>query len=249
MNRILENKVALVTGASRGIGRAIAIKFAQCGARVVVNYSSSESEAQKTLSLMGADAARARVMHFDVSDENAVEDAVTKIKDDMGSIDILVNNAGISIDGLLLRLSAKDFDKQMSINLRGAFNCSKSSIKHMIKNRAGRVINISSVVGETGNAGQCVYAAAKAGLIGMTKSLARELAGRNVLVNAITPGYIETDMTKDILEKGGDLILAQIPLKRVGKPEDIANAAAFLASADADYITGQVLSVNGGLYM
>lgn len=247
--RSLENKVALVTGASRGIGRAIAIKFAECGARVVVNYSSNEQEAKKTIELMGEYGANARIMKFDIADEQAVDDAVSQIKDEFGSIDILVNNAGIAIDGLLMRLKGEDFDRQMSTNLKGAFNCSKSCMRHMIKNRFGRIINISSVVGQMGNAGQSVYAAAKAGLIGMTKSLARELAGRNILVNAITPGYIATDMTKDIIEKGGETILEHIPLKRVGKPEDIAAAAAFLASSDADYITGQVLSVNGGIYM
>jgi 3-oxoacyl-[acyl-carrier protein] reductase len=167
----------------------------------------------------------------------------------MGAIDILFNNAGISIDGLLMRLKSEDFDRQMAINLKGAFNCSKSCIRHMIKNKSGRIINISSIVGEIGNAGQTVYSAAKAGLIGLTKSLAKEVASRNILVNAITPGYIETDMTKEMLEKGGEAIVAHIPLKRIGKPEDIAACAAFLASDAADYITGQVLPVNGGIYM
>lgn len=245
----LDNKVALITGASRGIGRAIAIKFAQIGAKVVVNYSSNEAEAKKTVELMGEHQKNALVMRFDISDFKATASAIDKIKEELGSIDILVNNAGITIDGLLMRLKPEDFDRQINTNLKGAFNCSQASIRYMIKNRFGRIINISSVVGQTGNPGQSVYSAAKAGLIGMTKSLARELASRNILVNAITPGYIETDMTKDILEKGGNELLAQIPLGRIGKPEDIANAAAFLASSDADYITGQVLSVNGGLYM
>lgn len=245
----LENKIALVTGASRGIGRAIAIKLAQCGAKVVVNYASNEDEAKKTLALMGEHGAHARIMRFDVADEKAVEEAVDKIKADLGSVDILVNNAGIALDNLLLRLKEDDFDKQIAINLKGPFYCSKACMRIMMKNRFGRIINLSSVVGEMGNAGQSVYAATKAGIIGMTKSLARELASRNILVNAITPGYIETDMTKDILEKGGDAVLEHIPLKRAGKPEDIANAVAFLASSDADYITGQVLAVNGGFYM
>jgi|SRR5579871_57905 len=245
----LENKVALVTGASRGIGRAIAIKFAECGAKVIVNYASSEVEAKKTIELMGAHGKLSRIMQFDISDEDAVDAAIDRIKHDVGMVDILVNNAGISIDGLLMRAKGEDFDRQIAINLKGAFNCAKSCSRHMIKNRSGRIINVSSVVGEMGNAGQCIYAATKAGLIGMTKSLARELASRNVLVNAIAPGYIETDMTKSILEKGLDAVLAHIPLNRVGKPSDIAHAAAFLASNDADYITGQVLSVNGGLHM
>jgi 3-oxoacyl-[acyl-carrier protein] reductase len=247
--KILDNKVALITGASRGIGRAIAIKFAQIGAKVVVNYSSNEAEAKKTVDLMGEHQKNALILGFDISDFKATTVAIDKIKEELGSIDILVNNAGITVDGLLMRLKPEDFDRQINTNLKGSFNCSQASIRYMIKNRFGRIINISSVVGQTGNPGQSVYSAAKAGLIGMTKSLARELASRNILVNAITPGYIETDMTKDILEKGGNELLAQIPLGRIGKPEDIANAAAFLASSDADYITGQVLSVNGGLYM
>lgn len=245
----LQNRVALVTGGSRGIGRAIAIKLAECGARVVVNYASNEEEAKKTIALMGEHGARARMMQFDVASMKAVEEAVDRIKEEFGSLDILVNNAGIALDNLLLRLKEDDFDKQIAVNLKGAFYCSKASIRYMMKNRFGRIINISSVVGEMGNPGQSVYSATKAGLIGMTKSLARELASRNILVNAITPGYIETDMTKDILAKGGEAVLEQIPLKRTGKPEDIANAVAFLASSSADYITGQVLAVNGGLYM
>lgn len=247
--RSLENKVALITGASRGIGRAIAIKFAECGAKVVVNYSTNEAEALKTVELMGTHANNARLMRFDVADFEAVSEAVDRIKNELGSIDILVNNAGITIDNLLMRLKPEDFDRQISINLKGCFNCAQASVRHMMKNRFGRIINISSVVGQSGNAGQTVYSAAKAGMIAMGKSLAKELGSRNILVNTITPGYIETDMTKDIVEKNHDELMAQIPLGCVGKPEDIANAAAFLASSDADYITGQVLSVNGGLYM
>lgn len=245
----LENKVALVTGASRGIGRAIAIKLAQCGARVVINYTSQEAEAQKTLELMGSDAQDSRIMRFDVSSEEEVIKAVNLIVEEMGSLDILVNNAGIAVDGLLMRIKSEDFDRQISINLKGAFNCSKAASRFMIKNKSGRIINISSVVGQMGNAGQCVYAAAKAGLVGLTKSMAKELASRNILVNAVTPGYIATDMTKDILNKNMPEIIEHIPLKRVGQPEDIAHAVAFLASSDASYITGQVLSVNGGVYI
>jgi len=245
----LENKVALVTGGSRGIGRAVAIKLAHMGARVVVNYSSSAIEAQKTLQLMGEAGSNSIIMAFDVADEQAVEAAVERIKTELGSLDILVNNAGISVDGLLMRMKGEDFDRQINTNLKGAFNCAKACSRHMMKNRWGRIINISSVVGQMGNAGQSVYCAAKAGLIGMTKALARELSSRNILVNAVTPGYIATDMTKDILAKAHDEICAQIPLKRVGNPEDIANAVAFLASNNADYITGHVLAVNGGIYM
>lgn len=249
MNLCLANKIALVTGASRGIGRAIAIRYAMSGAKVIVNFSGNEAEAQKTVSLMGEHSAYACIMRFDVADAKAVEDAVDTIKETYGSLDILVNNAGIALDNLLMRIKEDDLDRQLAVNLKGAFYCAKAAIKPMMKNRWGRIINISSVSGEMGNAGQTVYAATKAGLIGMTKSLARELASRNILVNAITPGYIETDMTKDILLKSGDDLVAHIPLKRAGKPEDIANAACFLASSSADYITGQVLSVNGGLYM
>lgn len=249
MNRNLDHKVALVTGASRGIGRAIAIELAKNGAKVVVNYASNEEEARKTIDLMEAHGKNSRILSFDVADENAVLEAVAKIKSELGPVDILVNNAGITIDGLLMRLKAEDFDRQIAINLKGAFNCAKACLRDMIKNRAGRIINVSSVVGEMGNAGQSVYAATKAGLIGMTKSLAKELASRNILVNAITPGFIDTDMTKSILQQGGEGLLAQIPLGRVGKAEDIAKAALFLASSDADYITGQVLPVNGGVYI
>lgn len=245
----LENKVALVTGASRGIGRAIAIKLAERGATVIVNYANNEAEALETLGLMGNSQKKSCSMRFNVADEDAVETSINNIKNEFGSVDILVNNAGIAVDGLIMRLKSDDFERQMSVNLKGSFNCIKSCSKHMMKNRFGRIVNISSVVGEMGNAGQSVYAAAKAGLIGMTKSLAKELASRNILVNAVTPGYIATDMTKDILEKGQEAILEQIPLKRVGQPKDIANAVAFLVSDDADYITGQVLSVNGGLYI
>ena len=245
----LENKVALVTGASRGIGRAIAIKLAECGARVIINYTSQEAEAQKTQELMGSQAKNSRIMRFDVSCEDEVTKAIALIIEEMGRIDILVNNAGIAVDGLLMRIKSDDFDRQMRINLKGAFNCSKAVSRPMIKNKSGCIINISSVVGQMGNAGQCAYAAAKAGLIGLTKSLAKELASRNILVNAITPGYIATDMTKDILSKNMQDIIEHIPLGRVGQPEDIAHAVAFLASSDASYITGQVLSVNGGVYI
>jgi len=243
----LSNKTALITGGSRGIGRAIAIKFAQAGAKVIVNYAHNHDEAQNTISLMGSNKDKASIVKFDVSDQAKVFDTIATL----GPIDILINNAGVAIDSLLLRLKSEDFDKEIGINLKGPILCAKACIPAMMKNRWGRIINISSVVGEMGNAGQCVYAASKAGLIGMTKSLAKELASRNILVNAITPGYIETDMTTAINknDQAKELILSHIPLKRIGRPEDIANAALFLASADADYITGHVLSVNGGLYM
>lgn len=248
MNSI-KNKVALVTGASRGIGRAIAVMLAERGARVVVNYANNEDEAKKTIEAMGSNGEGSRLMRFDVADEEMVNNAVSTICEEMGSLDILVNNAGVAIDGLLMRLRMEDFDRQMNTILRGAFNCAKACSRPMIKNRSGRIINISSVSGQMGNAGQTVYSAAKAGLIGFTKSLAQELASRNILVNAITPGFIETDMTKDILKRNEEEIKKQIPLGRIGRPEDIAYAVLFLASHEADYITGQVISVNGGLYI
>lgn len=245
----LNGKVALITGASRGIGRAIAIMLAERGATVVVNYAFNEEEAKKTIELMGEHSGKSRIMRFDVADEEAVNKAATIINEDLGAIDILVNNAGVAIDGLLIRLKNEDYDRQMDTILKGAFNCTKACSKIMIKNRSGRIINISSVSGQMGNAGQSVYATAKAGLIGMTKALAKELASRNILVNAITPGFIKTDMTKNILEKGEAEILGQIPLGRIGDADDIAYAVAFLSSDEAKYITGQVLSVNGGLYI
>lgn len=239
----LSGKTALVTGASRGIGRAIAIKLAEHGAKVIINYAHNREEAEVSASLIGEK--NAIISQFDVSNEEEVFAAIASFD----PIDILVNNAGVAIDGLLLRVKANDFDKEIGINLKGPLLCSKACIPSMIKRRFGRIINISSVIGEMGNAGQSVYAASKAGLIGMTKSLALELASRNILVNAITPGYITTDMTKDINESSKEAILKRIPLKCIGKPEDIAHAALFLASSYADYITGHVLSVNGGLYM
>lgn len=249
MTTNIKGKLALITGGSRGIGRAIALRFAQAGARVIINYASNDEEALKTIKEIESNGGHAYKYAFNVANDKEVEAAISKIKDELGNIDILVNNAGIAVDGLLMRVKSEDFDRQINVNLKGAFNCSKSCIRGMIKNKGGRIINISSVVGQMGNAGQSVYAAAKAGLIGMTKSLAKEFASRNVLVNGITPGYIATDMTKGILEQGGDALKEHIPLKRVGTPEDIASAALFLASDDASYITGHVLSVNGGLYM
>lgn len=245
----LKDKVALITGASRGIDRSIACKFAQAGAKVIVNYAKNELEARKTIELMGEYKNNAIALGFDVSNPKDVEDAIDNIINKYNSLDILVNNAGITVDGLIMRLKAEDFDRQIATNLKGSFNCIKAVVRPMMKKRYGRIINISSVVGQSGNAGQSIYAAAKAGLIGMTKSLALELGSRNILVNAIAPGYIATDMTKDILDRGQEKIISQIPLGRIGEPDDIANSALFLASEYASYITGQVLSVNGGIYL
>lgn len=244
----LENKIALVTGASRGIGRAIAQKLVLNGACVVINYANSEEEAQSTLNSL-ENKKNSFALKFDVSKEEEVLQAISTIKEKLGTIDILVNNAGITIDALLMRLKISDYEKQMDINLKGAFICSQAVIRDMIKNKSGKIINLSSVAGEMGNVGQCAYAASKAGLIGFTKSLAKEVASKNVTVNAVSPGYIETDMTKNILGKAMEQIVQAIPLNRIGKACDIANAVAFLASSEADYVTGQVLSVNGGLYI
>lgn len=245
----LKGQVALVTGASRGIGRAIAVSMAQEGAKVIINYGKNKEEAEHTLDLINTINGHAKILPFDVSKALEVEESINIILNEFGKVDILVNNAGISVDGLIIRLKEEDFYKQIDVNLKGAFLLMKACSRPMIKQRYGRIINISSVVGQTGNAGQTIYAAAKAGLIGMTKSLARELALRNILVNAIAPGFILTDMTLGILEKNEKEILPQIPLGRIGSPKDVADAAVFLASSEASYITGQVIAVNGGMYM
>ncbi|OAG26964.1 3-oxoacyl-[acyl-carrier-protein] reductase [Thermodesulfatator autotrophicus] len=245
----LENRIALVTGASRGIGRAIAIALAKAGADVVVNYSSSEEAAKEVANEIEKLGRKAITSKFDVANATEVSEAVKKAEEALGPIDILVNNAGITRDTLFLRMKEEDWDRVLEVNLKGAFNCSKAVIQGMLKRRFGRIINISSVIAMTGNAGQTNYAAAKAGLIGFTKSLAREVATRGVTVNVVAPGYIETDMTAKIPDKIKEAILAQIPMGRVGKAEEVAPAVVFLASPEASYITGTVLHVNGGLYM
>lgn len=248
----LSGKVAVVTGGSRGIGRAICVELARLGARVVINYAGNEAAAQETARLVkevAKEGAAPVVKGFDVSDAAAVDKAFDEIKAECGGLHVLVNNAGISKDGLLLRFKDDDWNKTLNTNLFGAFACARAAAKLMTKQRWGRIINISSVVGESGNAGQVAYAAAKAGMIGMTKTLAQELASRSITVNAVTPGFISTDMTAALSDDQKKAILEQIPLKDLGNVDDIAHAVAFLATDKARYITGHVLSVNGGMYM
>jgi 3-oxoacyl-[acyl-carrier protein] reductase len=244
-----ENQVAVVTGAGRGIGRAIAVRLANDGARVAC-VSLTEANAKKTAGEINATrSGAANAYAVDVADHAAVQKIGAQILDDFGRIDILVNNAGVTRDGLSMRMPVEDWDAVINTNLRGAFNFVQATERAMIKQRSGRIINISSVIALIGNAGQTNYAASKAGLIGFTKSLARELAGRNITVNAVAPGFITTDMTAGLSEEVKKRIHAKIPLGRTGQSEDIANAVAFLASAEANYITGQVLCVDGGIVM
>ncbi len=244
-----ENQAAIVTGAGRGIGHAIAVRLASEGARVA-SVSRSDENAKRTadeLNSLRADSAK----HYavDVADHAAVQKIGAQILEDFTKIDILVNNAGVTRDGLVMRMSVEDWDTVINTNLRGAFNFTQAIIRAMIKQRSGRIINITSVIGLIGNAGQTNYAASKAGLIGFTKSLARELASRNITVNAVAPGFITTDMTAGLSDEIKNTIQSQIPLGKTGAPEDVANTVAFLASAEANYITGQVVCVDGGMVM
>lgn len=245
----LTGKIALVTGASRGIGRAIAIRLASDGAKVAINFAGNLAKAQEVKSIIEANGGEAMLVQCDVADFNAVEQMIKQITDKWKSIDILVNNAGITRDGLLMRMKPDDFDAVINTNLKGVFNCTKLISKLMIKQRSGRIVNMSSIVGLEGNAGQTNYAAAKAGIIGFTKSAARELAPRGITVNAIAPGFIDTDMTSAMTDEAKQATAARIPLGHIGRTEDIANAVAFLVSDQANYITGQVLAVDGGLAM
>ncbi len=246
---MLKGKVAVVTGASRGIGRAIAKKMASLGAFVVVNYNGSQERAEKVKQEIEEAGGTAAIYQCDVSDYGKCETFIQNVITEYGHLDILVNNAGITRDGLLMKMSEEDFDKVIDTNLKGAFNTIRFASRQMLKQKSGRIINMSSVVGVTGNAGQANYAASKAGIIGLTKAAARELASRGITVNAIAPGFIETDMTSVLPEKVREASAAQIPLGSFGKPEQVAAAAAFLASEDAGYITGQVLHVDGGMAM
>ena len=245
----LNGEVALVTGGGRGIGRAIALRLASLGATVLVNYSRSKDEAREVVASILSQGGTADALQFDVGDPEDVEKGIKAGIEKFGKISILVNNAGIAVDGLLVRTKTADWDRTLQVNLSGAFFCARAVAKSMMKERTGRIINISSIIGEMGNAGQAAYSASKAGLLGLTKSLARELASRNVTVNAITPGYIVTDMTSSLTEDLREEMLRNIPLGRLGTAEDIAEIVAFLCSPGAAYITGEAIGVNGGMYM
>ena len=241
-------RTAVVTGGSRGIGRAICLELARRGANVVFSYAGNTAAAEATRKELEALGVQTRAVQGSVADPAAVKTLIDTAVKELGSLDILVNNAGITKDGLMLRMKDEDFDRVIQTNLRGAFVCVREAAKIMTRQRHGRIINISSVVGQMGNAGQINYASAKAGLIGLTKSAAKELAGRNVTVNAVAPGFVETDMTASLPDDVRAAYIDAIPLKRLGTPQDIADAVAFLASPGAGYITGQVIAVNGGMY-
>lgn len=243
----LTGKVALVTGGSRGIGAAVCRELARLGAAVAVNYAGNAAAANQTVEACRALGAPAVAIQADIADPAACEDLVSQVLAQFGRIDILVNNAGITKDNLLLRMSEQDFDMVLDTNLKGAFCCMKAVYRPMMKQKSGRIISISSIVGLHGNAGQANYAASKAGLIGMSKAVAKELAGRGVTVNLVAPGFIDTDMTAALPEAAKASLLSSIPMQKLGTPEDIAHCVAFLASDEAGYITGQVLSVDGGM--
>lgn len=244
---MLENKIALVTGAGRGIGRAIAIAFAEEGAEVIINYNGSEERAKEVKQTIEENGGKASIYKCNVSDFTACEAMIKDIVKEYGHLDILVNNAGITKDGLIMKMKEEDFDSVLNVNLKGTFNTIRHSARQMLKQRSGKIINISSVSGILGNVGQANYAASKAGVIGLTKTMARELGSRGITVNAIAPGFVDTEMTGVLSEEIRENACKQIILGRFGKPEDIANTAVFLASDKADYITGQVISVDGGM--
>ena len=245
----MNESVALVTGGSRGIGRAICLELARQGAAVAVNYAGNEQAAQETVEACRALGVQAEAFQADVSDPAACEELINGVKERFGRLDILVNNAGVTRDGLLMTAKPEDFDKVLDTNLKGAYFCMKAAAKVMMRQRYGRIVNLSSVVGLRGNAGQTNYSASKAGLIGLTKSLAKELASRNVTVNAVAPGFIATDMTAALPEAVRTEMCKTIPEGRAGQPEDVANAVAFFAAEQSSYLTGQVLCVDGGMAM
>ena len=244
---MLKNKIALITGAGRGIGRAIAIALAKEGAEVVINYNGSEERAKEVKQTIEENGGKASIYKCNVSDFATCEAMIKDIVKEYGHLDILVNNAGITKDGLIMKMKEEDFDSVLNVNLKGTFNTIRHSARQMLKQRSGKIINISSVSGILGNVGQANYAASKAGVIGLTKTMARELGSRGITVNAIAPGFVDTEMAEVLSEEIRENACKQIILGRFGKPEDIANTAVFLASDKADYITGQVISVDGGM--
>lgn len=249
INYNLNGKVALVTGGSRGIGRAIAAALARSGADIAITYRSRSEEANSLVAEVQAIGRKAAAYQSDAADAKQSDEIVQTVVKEFGSIDILVNNAGITKDGLLMRMNEQDWDSVITTNLKSVFNFTKSVCRPMMGKQAGKIINIASIVGVVGNAGQANYAASKAGILGFTKSIAKELASRNIQVNAIAPGYIETEMTEKLNEKQKEAILGIIPQKRIAKPDEIASVVCFLASPDANYITGQTINVDGGMVM
>ena len=246
---MLKDKVAIVTGGTRGIGRAIALKLADHGANIVINYRNSDKEAEELKAILEEKGVKVLTVKCDISNFEDSKNLMDKCKEVLGKIDILVNNAGITKDTLIMRMKEEDFDNVIDVNLKGTFNCAKHASAIMLKQRFGKIINMTSVVGIAGNAGQVNYAASKAGVIGLTKSLAKELGSRGITVNAVAPGFINTDMTASLSEKVKEEASKNIPLKRLGDPEDVANLVGFLASDAANYITGQVINVDGGMVM
>lgn len=246
---MLKGKIALVTGASRGIGRTIALELARRGANVAVNYAGSEAKAEAVVEELKELGVEAFKIQADVSSETSVKEMVKEVINQFGSLDILVNNAGVTRDNLLMRMKEEEFDAVIQINLKGVFLCTKAVTRQMMKQRYGRIVNVASIVGVSGNPGQANYVAAKAGVIGLTKTAAKELASRNILVNAVAPGFISTDMTDVLTEEQKEKMLAMIPLERLGSPEDVANVVRFLVSDDASYMTGQTLHIDGGMVM
>lgn len=245
--KLSSGHVALVTGASRGIGKAVAIRLGLAGARVVVNYNSGQSEAVEVVNIINANGGEAISLGADVTDESQVVAMVREVVELWGRIDVLVNNAGIRKDKLLMRMTTAEWDSVIDTNLKGAYICSKAALTHMVRQRRGRIINMSSVIGLSGNPGQANYAASKSGLIGLTKTIAREIATRNVTVNAVAPGYIMTNMVEDLADDLKDLVKSRIPMNRFGSPDDVAGLVVFLSTDDASYITGQIIGVDGGL--
>ncbi|CDQ40149.1 MULTISPECIES: 3-oxoacyl-[acyl-carrier-protein] reductase [Virgibacillus] len=246
---MLNGKNALVTGASRGIGRAIALELAKQGANVAINYSGNEAKAQAVAEEIKQMGREAFIVQADVASETSVKDMMKEVVSQFGSLDILVNNAGITRDNLLMRMKETEFDEVINTNLKGVFVCTKAVTRQMMKQRSGKIVNVASIVGISGNPGQANYVAAKAGVIGLTKTTAKELASRNIHVNAVAPGFISTDMTDALTEEQHNQMLQMIPLEKLGEPEDVAKVVRFLASDDANYITGQTIHIDGGMVM